>query len=191
MFSESCFPRQPAVDDRLCRAPDSTISELSENGTSTLTYHILLFARLSLASLVKEYPDDEALAEYFLAYECHYFPKEASKTARATLKRRPSSLKLYNACAMIESKLGYPEKASRIWAGAIKMKDSFAAEAQQGAVLLWHSWIWSEMQRGELHAAISRLLSFDGDFEQDPGTHSHSTSATLRVKKVRWQSLLY
>lgn len=91
---------------------------------------------------------------------------------------------------MIESKLGNPEKASRIWAGAIKMNASFAPEAQQEAVLLWHSWIWSEMQRGELHAAMSRLLSFDGDFEQDPATYSHSTSATLRVKKVPWQSLL-
>jgi len=145
---------------------------------------VLLFARNTLASIVGEHPEDEGLTEYYLAFLCQYFPKEAGKAAKAALKKRQTSLRLYNACAMVEATLGRLEKANHIWAGAIKMKESFSLEAQQDAVSLWQSWTWCEMQQGNSQTALRRLISFDGSLVDEPATTVLSSSATLRVRRT-------
>lgn len=145
---------------------------------------MLSFARTGIASLVREYPDDEVLAEYYLAYECNYYPEVASKTAKSILKTRPTSLRLYNACAMIEATRGRTDKATNIWAGALRMKDSFPSQDQEDAVMLWQSWVWSDMSRGETQTALSKLVSFDGTLAPSIDTSSLSSTAMLRVKKV-------
>lgn len=62
------------------------------------------------------------------------------------------------------------------------MKNGFPPRAQEDAILLWHGWIWSDMQQGDEKTALLRLISFDGNIA--PDTASVLSSATLRVKKV-------
>lgn len=149
----------------------------------TTPANLVSFAHLSLENLVQNNPLDEVLAEYYLAFEYHFRPKDASKSAKAILKRLPSSLRLYNACAVIESNLGRDEKANKIWTGASKLIESLPVEAQQEAVMLRHSWAWELMQKGDLKAALLRLVFFDRSTEQDLATPI-SSSATLRVKRM-------
>ncbi|KAF2216121.1 hypothetical protein CERZMDRAFT_93424 [Cercospora zeae-maydis SCOH1-5] len=85
---------------------------------------------------------DEALAEYLLAYRCRYFPDTAPKTAKQLLKAHPSSLRLYNAFALLQvvrSEKPDLQKALQVWSTAINMRSSLPAEEQDDAVLLWHS----------------------------------------------------
>jgi hypothetical protein len=137
------------------------------------------FARRVLSSLVHLFSDDQGLAECHLAFELSYFPKEASKVAKSILRKRPSCLRLYNACAIIESKLGNAGKAAQIWSGAIQMKDSFPVASQQEFVLLWRSWIWCDLEAGQEQKALSRLTSFVGDKSSTEGITSSIPTATL------------
>ncbi|KAL1304561.1 hypothetical protein AAFC00_003537 [Neodothiora populina] len=141
------------------------------------------FIRTSLASMVQQMPDDDDLAEYYLAFVYRYYSKDAAKTARGILKQRSSSLRLYNACALIESNLGRVEKASKIWTGAVKMVPVLTADAQQEAVLLWHSWAWHEMERGTKDAALARLVFYDASAGQDV-SHAVTSPAMLRATKM-------
>ncbi|CAD0086128.1 unnamed protein product [Aureobasidium mustum] len=137
------------------------------------------FARRILSSMVNYFPNDDDLAEYYLGFELSCFPKEASKTAKQLLRQRPSSLRLYNACATIEAKLARFEKAARIWSGAVKMKDSFSQVAQEELVLLWRGWIWCDLEADQAQTALSRLASFGSGVDLDISKLVPMTTATL------------
>lgn len=150
-----------------------------------LTQDATNFARRVLSSVVKEFPNDDDLAEYYLAFELSCFPKEASKTAKQILRQRPSSLRLYNACATIEAKLGKSEKAAQIWSGAINMKDSFSHAAQEELVLLWRGWIWCNLEANEPQTALSHIASFGGNLDLDGSRSvSMSTATFLRLRNA-------
>ena len=143
------------------------------------------FAQRILSSLVQLYPSDDGLAEYYLAFQLSCFPSEASRVAKKILKQRPSSLRLYNACATIEAKLGKTDKAIQIWTGAIKMKASFSAAAQQEFVLLWRGLIWCDLETNNAETAVSHLASFGcGDASIDSESTSMSTATLLRLRKA-------
>ena len=165
LFSHSFLPRSAFADHELLE-------------------RVLLSVRCALELLVRSFAEEEGLTEYYLAFMCHYFSNEASKVARTTLKRQSSSLRLYNACALVESALGKSEKAAHVWSGAIRMKEKFHAQAQQDVAILWQNWTWSEMQQGDPQHALSRLISFDGSLGSQPIATVASSSATLRVKKA-------
>ncbi|KAG9837599.1 DUF1740-domain-containing protein, partial [Aureobasidium melanogenum] len=137
------------------------------------------FARRILSSVVKEFINDDDLAEYHLAFELSCFPKEASKAAKQILRQRPSSLRLYNACATIEAKLGRFEKAAQIWSGAINMKDSFSHASQEELVLLWRGWIWCDLEANQPQRALSHLTSFGSSVDLDGSRFITTTTASL------------
>ncbi|CAD0039896.1 unnamed protein product [Aureobasidium pullulans] len=59
-----------------------------------------------------------------------------------------------------DAKLGKTDKAIQIWTGAIKMKASFSAAAQQEFVLLWRGLIWCDLETNNAETAVSHLASF-------------------------------
>ena len=149
------------------------------------TQEILLFSRRVLSSMVKYFPSNDDLAEYYLAFELSCFPKEALKVAKGILKQRPSSPRLYNACATIAAKLGMVDRAAQIWAGAINMKDSFPHAAQEELVLLWRGWTWCNLEIDQPHKALSHLASFGSNMTLDVSESVPMSSATiLRVRNA-------
>ncbi|KAI4850759.1 DUF1740-domain-containing protein [Aureobasidium sp. EXF-8846] len=146
---------------------------------------VVHFVRRVLSSMVKRFPKDDNLAEYHLAFELSYFPKEASKVAKNLLRQRPSSPRLYNACAIIAAKLGQMEKAVQIWAGAINMKDSFSHAAQEELVLLWRGLVWCYLEANNPQTALSHLASFGSSVDSDgSGSVPISTATLLRLRSA-------
>ncbi|KAG9679657.1 DUF1740-domain-containing protein, partial [Aureobasidium melanogenum] len=169
---------------RMFRGLSAAVSEQDANSSSS-TPTAAHFARRMLSSMVKEFSNDDDLAEYHLAFELSCFPKEASKAAKQILRQRPSSLRLYNACATIEAKLGKFEKAAQIWSGAINMKDSFSHAAQEELVLLWRGWIWSNLEANQPQRALAHLASFGSSVNLDGNVFAPATTATLlRLRKA-------
>ncbi|KAK5722903.1 hypothetical protein LTR17_014206 [Elasticomyces elasticus] len=101
---------------------------------------LLDFVDRVLSQLALAQPNDEALAEYHVAFKLAIFQDEAVKAAKRLLKSRPSSLRLYNAYALTEARLGRIERAAEVWTTALKMSKGFADHEQVEVVLLWHSW---------------------------------------------------
>jgi hypothetical protein len=146
---------------------------------------VVHFARRILSSMVKRFPNNDDLAEYHLAFELSYYPQEASKVAKNILRQRPSSPRLYNACATIAAKLGQNEKAAQIWSGAINMKNSFPHEAQEELVLLWRGWIWCDLESDKPQTALSHLASFgNGAYLDGSGSIPITTATLLRLRNA-------
>jgi hypothetical protein len=146
---------------------------------------VVHFARRVLSSMVKRFPKDDNLAEYHLAFELSYFPKEALKIAKNILRQRPSSPRLYNACAIIAAKSNQTEKAVQIWAGAINMKDSFSHTAQEELVLLWRGLVWCNLEADNPQTALSHLASFGSSVNSDgSGSVPISTATLLRLRSA-------
>lgn len=149
------------------------------------TQEVMLFARRVLSSMVKYFPSNDDLAEYYLAFMLSCFPKEALKIAKSILKQRPSSPRLYNASATIAAKLGQVDRAAQIWAGAINMKNSFSLPAQEELVLLWRGWIWCDLEADQPHAALSHLACFGSSVTLDGNESASISSATfLRLRSA-------
>ncbi|KAK6007242.1 hypothetical protein QM012_006250 [Aureobasidium pullulans] len=165
---------------------DSLTPQPEENAHSRKsTKDASQFARRILLSMVNHFSNNDDLAEYYLAFELSFFPKEASKAAKHILRQRPSSLRLYNACATIEAKLGRLEKAAQIWSGAINMKDSFSHAAQEELVLLWRGWIWSDLEANQTQTALAHLASFGDSVDLGRSNFvSMSTATLLRLRNA-------
>ena len=149
------------------------------------TQEVMLFARRVLSSMVKYFPSNDDLAEYYLAFELSCFPEEALKVAKSILKQRPSSPRLYNACATIAAKLGQVDRAAQIWAGAINMKNSFSPAEQGELVLLWRGWIWCDLEADQPHAALSHLACFGSSVTLNgSGSVSISSATFLRLRSA-------
>ena len=134
---------------------------------------------------MKHFPSNDDLAEYYLAFMLSCFPKEASKVAKSILKQRPSSPRLYNACATIAAKLGQTERAAQIWSGAINMKDSFSHAAREELVLLWRGWIWCDLEADQPHTALSHLASFGSNVVvENSGSNLISSATSLKLRKA-------
>ncbi|KAG9833885.1 DUF1740-domain-containing protein, partial [Aureobasidium melanogenum] len=175
---QSDFSMNEILFSRMFRGLSASALEQDASSSSS-TQAATHFARRTLSSMVKEFPNDDDLAEYHLAFELSCFPKEATKVAKQILKQRPSSLRLYNACATIEAKLGKFEKAAQIWSGAINMKDSFSHASQEELVLLWRGWIWCDLEANQPQRALSHLASFGSSVDLDGSKFVPPTTATL------------
>lgn len=126
------------------------------------------FRRLALLKLVDALPDNDQLAEFVIAFELLVDPKVARKYAKSLLKQRSSSLRLYNAFALVECRSGRLEAAERVWSTALSMSRSFAEVDQQNAVLLWRNWIWTLLDRRQPYRALMLLLSIsEGEIDLD------------------------
>jgi len=135
---------------------------------SSTNPRLLRFQHLALRQLVDAILDNEQLAEYTIAHQLNYDAKEARKLAKALLKQRPSHLRLYNAYALVESRLGNFEATERVWSTAISMSTTFPDTDRRNVILLWHTWIWQLLDRTELNKAFALLLAIpEGQVDVD------------------------
>lgn len=112
----------------------------------------------ALEMLVLTESDNDALAEYYLAYKHKVFPSEATKMAKRLLKARSSSLRLYNAYALIESNSN-ATKAHGVWSTALSMQHKLASARKEDAIFLWHSRLMLACRQADLKQALEALLT--------------------------------
>lgn len=112
----------------------------------------------TLEMLVLTEPDDDALAEYYVAYKHKAFPLEAMKMAKRLLKARSSSLRLYNAYALIESNSN-ATKAHGVWSTALTMRHKLDPARKEDAVFLWHSRLMYACREADANQALEALLT--------------------------------
>ena len=148
-----------------------------QNNRGPLEVH---WVRRSLKTLVDRKADDEEFAESFLAFECKVSPETAKKTAKSLLKKRSSSLRLYNAYALIEFRKGSDAIAQSVLTTALSMNNR-----QEDAVLLWRTWIWELMQNEGTETALRRLLSFFDESAQNSNeAKSIDAAAIFKAQQV-------
>ncbi|OGM50073.1 hypothetical protein ABOM_001375 [Aspergillus bombycis] len=113
-----------------------------------------------LRSLVEAMPQNDHMAAYAIAVEFACDRSKAAKYAKFLLKKRPSSLWLYNVYALIERRSGNLEAANRVWETTLSMSQNSKTftEEKVDAVLLWHTCIWEMLEAGSLDY-VSYLFS--------------------------------
>ena len=130
------------------------------------------------------------LAELLLALELRFSPDTVRKTSKTLLKRQPSNLRLYNAYALVEYRLGNPGKAEIVVVTSINMGEKFNDfPQQQETLLLWHTWIWELLSAGRPQDALKRLLEYGSDGirlkTSEMEGYSAKPAILLRAEKVR------
>ncbi|KAK4505511.1 hypothetical protein PRZ48_003474 [Zasmidium cellare] len=135
-----------------------------------------------LEAIVAAIPQDDDLAEYFLAYKLRRSPIEAGKAAKRLLKQRPSSLRLYNAYALIEATRGNLDKAQNVWTTALS--SDLGSSAQDDDVVLWHSRLLAQCQHGEDSAALKDISGIAGT-PRDLNSQDEAGSHVRRLKARR------
>jgi hypothetical protein len=122
----------------------------------------------------------EDLAEYYLAFEWRNEPETIKKVSKSLLKQNPSSLRLYNAYAMIEWSRENRDVANSVFSAALDMSNSMPEHDRDASVILWKSWIWGYLEAIDNRSALNRLLSIES------GTHSYETNMSpFQLLKTR------
>ena len=128
----------------------------------------------SLKLLINAGAGGEAVALYVLALELRTSPETVRKTAKNLLRKRPFSIRLYNAYALVEYRLADCKKAESIIATSINMGKKLDEVPQRDCILLWRTWIWETLNAHSAQEALVRLLAI-GDAEiQMPLPEPHS-----------------
>ena len=146
------------------------------------------WVRRSLRLLVEASPENDDLAEYALALESAANIKEAKKYAKSLLKKRPSSLRLYNAYALIECGSGNHSAADHVWATSISMSKTFAEDDRLEVILLWRTWIWESLKARDLARASYLLVSMPQnsiDLASLPSAAAQVTFSPTELLKIR------
>ncbi|KAL3472147.1 NRDE-2, necessary for RNA interference-domain-containing protein [Aspergillus californicus] len=163
ILSPTGFPQQYFIHncDTYFADPDNWFSSLKTWVETTSNPACGVFrdwVRKSLRLLVEAMSSNEDLAEYTVAVEFVCNAKEAKKYAKSLLRKRPSSLRLYNSYALMERRAGNHAAADHVWATAISMSTSFADEQKIDNVLLWHTWIWELLEARNIALAAHLLV---------------------------------
>ncbi|KAI9738134.1 MAG: hypothetical protein M1818_005563 [Claussenomyces sp. TS43310] len=99
------------------------------------------------------------MAEYFLAFELQNEPQSTKKSAKLLLKKNPTSLKFYHAYAMTEFSKGNVETAITVIGAALGMQASASEMERENSILLWRSWVWILLSKGDTDESLKCLLS--------------------------------
>ncbi|TKA26603.1 hypothetical protein B0A50_04711 [Salinomyces thailandicus] len=157
------------------------------------------FVDMVLDNVVAAQPGDNVLAEYYIAFRTRMFGPDALKTAKKLLKVRSSSLRLYNAYALAEARVGKGlSRADEVRATALKMIDNFDEDVRDEGVLLWHCSIMAKVASGDEKIALRLLGAMsDGGHDLTAIAKADATiSVPQRLKTVqyleqRWDQMLY
>ncbi|KAL1962181.1 hypothetical protein VTN77DRAFT_527 [Rasamsonia byssochlamydoides] len=148
---------------------DTSFSEQERWFSSLATWKTLVFSdcssidtdwvRRALRLLVDASPTDDAFAEYVLAVEFVCNAKEAKKYAKSLLKRRSSSLRLYNVYALMECRSGNSAAAAHVWATTLSMSASLSDIQKLEYGPLWRTWVWESLDGRKSAEAVQLLLA--------------------------------
>ncbi|TAQ89059.1 hypothetical protein B7494_g2640 [Chlorociboria aeruginascens] len=137
-------------------------------------YH---WIRLTLKQLT-EASFREDLAEYYLAFEWRNEPSNIKKISKNILKQHPSSLRLYNAYALIEQSRGNHDIAQSVFSAALQMDLSASSN---DSIILWKSLVWTHLEVNNRTLALQTLLSIPIGIP-DPSITSNPTTL-LKAKQ--------
>lgn len=138
------------------------------------------FFRNTLMQLIRVYTDED-LAEYYLAFEWKNEPETIKKVSKSLLMQHPSSLRLYNAYAMIEWSRGNKDTAQGVYTAALNMSKSMSESERKDSIILWKSWTWLALDASDNCTALGRLLSIVDCNTSNPS--SPTPAALLRTKQ--------
>lgn len=136
-----------------------------------------------LKRLTEALSHDDDIAEYFLALDHHVNGAMAAKSAKQLLKRRPHSLRLYNAYALIEARNGHTESSNR----AFSIAFASSAPNDPSAALLLRTWVWEALRVGQFGVAAYRILAIGepNTSLEYTGNNSIPTFSPVAVLKAR------
>ncbi|KAJ5220459.1 hypothetical protein N7468_009663 [Penicillium chermesinum] len=149
------------------------------------------YLRHTLRALVDNMADDEILAEYYVAFVYAFELSAAMDAAKKMVKRKPWSLRLWNACALVSYGTQDHSKARAIWAKTLSKGVSSELMTVQ-ASMLWNCWIWTEIEQERLDSAQYILHSIPeghvelGHFPDETHAHSAPLSATTRKRTYEY-----
>ena len=148
------------------------------------------WVRRALRLLVEANPANDDLAEYALALEFAYDTKEAKKLAKWLLKKRSSSLRLYNAYALMEYRSENHSAAEHVWATALSMNKGLGEDNRVDNGLLWRTWIWESLEARDLVRASHLLGALPhqnvdlNSFTETSGQLTFSATNLLKIQSV-------
>ena len=143
------------------------------------------WVRRVVRALVEADVGDNGFAEYLIALECRLAPSSAKKTAKALLRTRPTSLRLYNAYALVEARLGNNTAAESVWSTAINMGTGLDDKIRDETILLWRTWVWELLDSNNPKSAFERLLTLaDEEVKPGGGFLEAGPAAILRTQRV-------
>lgn len=117
--------------------------------------------------------DGEAVALYVLALELRISPETVKRTAKNVLKKRPLSIRLYNAYALIEYRLAGFKNGEGIITTSIKMGKKLSDASRREIILLWRTWVWETLSARSTRDALMRLLAIGDEEVQVPFSTPH------------------
>jgi hypothetical protein len=123
--------------------------------------------------------NETAVGEYLLAFEARYFHAEASKTAKKLLKASSSSLRLYNAYGLVESRFGNSAKADQVFSAALSMHKGGTPHSDPSIFDLLANWTWEALRHGDFNEALWRLVSPNGRVSKTTATHQEPDQGAL------------
>ncbi|RMY76348.1 hypothetical protein D0863_02009 [Hortaea werneckii] len=132
---------------------------------------------------------DDGVGVYHIAFSAHAFGPEALKIAKKLLKEHSSSLRLYNAYALAEAKVGKGlSKAAEVWRTALGMSQNFGENAAEESVLLWHGWVHSCLANGDENSAVNLLLAMGDGIEAFAQRQENKAEILLsrRLKSIQY-----
>lgn len=127
----------------------------------------------SLKSLMSVDAGKEAVALYVLALELRTSPGTVRKTAKNILRKRPFSICIYNAYALIEYRLAGTQKGEGIITTSLNMGKKLDEVSQRDSILLWRTWIWETLSAKSAQEALVRLLAIGDEEIQMPFPELH------------------
>lgn len=147
------------------------------------------WVRRSMRLLVRAFPQDDELAEFALAVEYATNSTEGKKYAKSLLKKRSSSLRLYNAFALMESRSGNFTTASHVWATTFSMAANLSETQRLKYGALICSWVWEYLVQSKPASATQVLGSipdFTINLETLQQTKQSDMSPAQRLKTERF-----
>ena len=137
----------------------------------------------SLKSLIGIDVGEDAFALYVLALELRISPETVRKTAKSISRKRPYSICLYNAYALVEYRLGNIVKGEGIITTSINMGKKLYEVPQEDTILLWRTWVWETLMTSSAQEAFLRLLAIGDEEIQIPfSTHSGPANPAVLLR---------
>ncbi|KAL8724392.1 MAG: hypothetical protein Q9166_007972 [cf. Caloplaca sp. 2 TL-2023] len=146
------------------------------------------FVLQTLNVLVAQGAGGDELAEYLLALELHLSPSTVKRSAKNLLRQRPTSLRLYNAYALLEEHLCNTDTANKVWDTAIQMSRRLNDLAKRDTILLWRSRAWQHLSLGQTLMALQQISRYglesgtEGSLDADGKLSDAAANSTLRLR---------
>ena len=160
-------------------------------GSQNHSVQLSIWLARGMEQLASSTPQNEHLGVYAIALTAARDASYARKLAKRLIKLSPDSAKLYNAYALVESNLGNQTTADKVWQMTITSRSNTDLDDAE-ILLLWRTWIFNAIRRGDLLKASSLLsiMTDDPPPFDEPRNGTSSTESTFAKTEFKLQSHL-